>query len=156
MELKATVSLKGAIFDGTAPEIIRKALESAMYEATAFLERQVREKTPVRTGHLRSTIHGEVIPFGTAVKGIVGHQCKYGDLVEFGTGVYGPKGQAYTIVPKDKKALWWPGAKHPVGKVTQKGFPGRFMFTRTFTEDWAKLQAIFDNAGFNIVQELGK
>jgi hypothetical protein len=156
MELKAVVSLKGKIFDGTAPEVIRKALLSAMYEATAFGEKKVKEKTPYRTGHLRSTIHGEVVEMGTPVKGIVGHQCKYGDPVEVGTGIYGPRGQMITIVPKNKKALWWPGVGHPVRKVTQKGFRGRFMFKRTFIEDWEKLREIFDRAGFTIARELEK
>jgi hypothetical protein len=35
--------------------------------------------------------------------------------VMFGTGIYGPRGQR--IVPTTKKALFWPGAQHPVRSV---------------------------------------
>lgn len=34
----------------------------------------------------------------------------------------------YTIKPKTKKGLWWPGAKHPVMKVNHPGFPARPFF----------------------------
>ena len=44
MELKVSVTQKGKIFEGKAPEIINSALTSAMYEATAFLEKKVKRK----------------------------------------------------------------------------------------------------------------
>ena len=144
MELKATVSMKGAIFDGTAPKIIHEKLLSAMYEATQFLERKVKEKTPYRTGHLRSTIFGEVVKYGTPVTGLVGHTCKYGDPVEWGTGIYGPKRMAYTITTKTGK------------KVTRKGMMGSFMFAKTFNNDWAKVTEIFDRMGFDIAAKLSE
>lgn len=31
----------------------------------------------------------------------------------------------YVILPKNKKALAWPGGKHPVGKVNHPGLPAR-------------------------------
>src|SRR5579884_3847285 len=36
-------------------------------------------------------------------------------FVRFGTGLYGPRGER--IVPKTKKALYWPDAAHPVKSV---------------------------------------
>ena len=144
MELKATITAKGAMFDGKAPEIVRRGLLAAMYEATQFLERKVKEKTPYRTGHLRSTIFGEVVKYGTPVTGIAGHTCKYGDPVEWGTGIYGPKRMAYTITTKSGK------------KVTRKGMMGSFMFAKTFNNDWEKVKEIFDRMGFEIARELEK
>jgi len=35
--------------------------------------------------------------------------------VEQGTGLFGPRG--HVIVPTKKKALFWPGARHPVASV---------------------------------------
>lgn len=55
------------------------------------------------------------------------------DRVEVGTDrPYAPYHQfgadPYTIRPKNKKALAWPGAAHPVGKVNHPGFPPRPFF----------------------------
>jgi HK97 gp10 family phage protein len=41
--------------------------------------------------------------------------CRYALYNEIGTGLYGPYHQV--IRPKTKKALWWPGAEHPVAYV---------------------------------------
>ena len=157
MELKVLIIPKGKIFDKNGPEVINRELIGVMYEATSFLEREVKERTPHRTGHLARTIHAEVIEKGMPlIKGIVGHQAKYGDLVEKGTGIYGPRGQAFEIRPREKKALFWVGALHPVAKVVQKGFPGRFMFRRTLQESWPKIMKMFHDAGFKIAKGLSE
>ena len=88
------------------------------------------------------------------MKGVVGHTSKYLDLVERGTGIYGPYGVSFIIRPKDKKALFWPGAEHPVGQVIQKGFPGRFMFENTLDLDWPQVEKMADNMGFKIAREI--
>lgn len=157
MELKVIITQKGAIFDGRAPRIIQKALEAAMYEATAFLEQAVKSRTPVRLGNLRGSIHGEPIyKGGQVVKGIVAHGMLYGDLVERGTGIYGPFHKGFEIKPKNGKALFWKGAKHPVKSVFQEGFPGRHMFEKALEENWSTLEDIFDRMGFAITQNLKK
>jgi hypothetical protein len=144
LELKISVQTKGKIFKPEAAQIMHQALVNVMYEAVAFLEREVKERTPHRTGHLARTIHGEVIEKGMPlVKGVVGHQAKYGDFVERGTGVYGPSGRTFVIRLKEKK-------------VTQKGFPGRFMFKRALTEAWPRLRKMFDDAGFRIAKHLSE
>lgn len=93
MELKATVTAKGKILDGMAPEIAQKNLESAMYEAVALLERAVKQNIRKAgrvgvggaKGGLLSTIHGEVIEKGMPImKGIVATQSKYGLVIEKG------------------------------------------------------------------------
>jgi hypothetical protein len=45
----------------------------------------------------------------------VGTNLPYAKYVHEGTGLYGPNGAR--IVPKTKKALYWPGADHPVKSV---------------------------------------
>ena len=167
MELKVSVTQKGKIFEGKAPEIINSALTSAMYEATSFLEKEVKRRTPVGVfgaqGGLLSTIHGEVIGKGTpVVKGIVGHQSKYGDVIEKGRTA----GKKW---PPEGVLLRWIEVKLGVEdnvakqlefiirrKIGKKGFPGVHMFERALIENWPKLQEIFDHCGFNIARELNE
>lgn len=88
MELKCTITQKGAIFEGKAPEIIQKQLEKAMTEAVSFLEREVKLRTPTGVygaAGLLGSIHGEVVQKGTPiVKGVVASSSKYGEVVEKG------------------------------------------------------------------------
>lgn len=51
----------------------------------------------------------------------VGTDRKYAGWLQYGTS-------PYTILPKDKKALFWPGALHPVKKVNHPGLPPRPFF----------------------------
>jgi hypothetical protein len=44
----------------------------------------------------------------------VGSSLEYADFVEFGT-------DPHEILPKNAKALWWPGAAHPVRRVQHPG-----------------------------------
>lgn len=46
---------------------------------------------------------------------------EYALNVHEGTGIHGPKGQPIEILPKYKKALYWPGASHPVSRVLHPG-----------------------------------
>ena len=45
---------------------------------------------------------------------LVGSSLDYADHVEFGT-------DPHEIRPRTKRALWWPGADHPVAKVNHPG-----------------------------------
>jgi phage gpG-like protein len=51
----------------------------------------------------------------------VGSDRPYASAHQFGTG-------AYTIRPKSKRALFWPGARHPVKAVHHPGLPARPFF----------------------------
>lgn len=145
MDLRVKIVCKGNIFEGKVLEIIHAKFLAAMHEAVMFIESKVKDKTPVVWGMLKGSVHGEVEKgsslflgtTGASVIGIVGHGMPYGDLVERGTGIYGPF-----------KKAWTRG-----GKV-QKGFKGRFMFKRTFEEDWGGIVSIFDRYGFEISQAI--
>ena len=167
MELKATIDLKGAIFDGRAPEIIRKDLTAAMYEATAYLEKKVKEKTPQGVfgtqGGLQSTIHGEVVQYGTLVRGIVGHgKMQYGDVIEYGRrpGQKMPPAGSMLRWVEIRTGLSGESAKRVEflirRKIGKKGFKGAHMFEETFTENQGKLVQIFARAGFDIAFHLSE
>jgi hypothetical protein len=63
------------------------------------------------TGHLKSSIR--VHKSGPTSRRIHAH-APYAAFVELGT-------RAHVIRPNSKKALYWPGARHPVAKVIHPG-----------------------------------
>jgi len=164
MELKATVTAKGAIFEGKAPEIVRKDLLSAMHEATAFLEGKVKENAPTGVygtqGGLVATIHGEVVEHGDAVTGIVGHQSKYGDVIEMGRRPGQKMPPAGTLLRwvEIKTGLTGKPARQVEflirRKIGKKGFEGAHMFEKAWNENQDALKRIFDRAGFDIALHL--
>lgn len=165
MELKATITAKGAIFDGRAPEIVRRDLLAVMHKATMFLEGKVREHTPQGVygmqGGLRSTIHGEVMEYGKSVMGIVGHgKGTYGDVVELG------RRPGQKMPPKGALIRWVELRTGLIGKAAEsaeflirrkigkEGFEGAHMFERTWNESQGALKRMFDKAGFDIAFHL--
>ncbi len=88
---------------------IQMALTRAMPLIALELSNELKIAAPVDTARLRSSI--KVFVEGDKLKiFMVG----YGLFVEFGT-------LPHTIEPKDKKALSWKGAAHPVKKVQHPG-----------------------------------
>lgn len=67
-----------------------------------------------RTSHARQSLHGGVDDNGGQLVLYLSHGMEYGIWLEKGT-------DPHEIKPKDKKALFWPGAKHPVKKVMHPG-----------------------------------
>ncbi len=165
MELKATVTANGKIFDGQAPEIIRTALMGVMYEATQYLEREIKKETPVGVsgakGGLLSTVQGEVVNKGDpVVKGVVFSQSPYGLVVEKGRR----PGKTW---PPEGALLRWIELKMGVDavqakrlefairrKIGRKGFPGKRMFEKTWESKFPVIQRMFERAGFDIARKV--
>lgn len=83
------------------------ALRRIAHRAALRLEAIVKTKTvPVRSGELRQSIHTSKFSDGW----LVGTNKIYARAVHDGRPVL-------VIRPKNRKALYWPGAKHPVRKV---------------------------------------
>jgi HK97 gp10 family phage protein len=79
-----------------------------------------KRRCVVNTGRLRASITIEPYNGGLLVQ--VGTRVAYAAAVEFGTG-------PHVIRPKNKKALFWPGARHPVKLVRHPGTRARpFLF----------------------------
>lgn len=86
------------------------------------------EAAPYRTGDLRASLTVQEVDAETVV---MGTKLEYAIFVHQGTGLYGPFKRR--ITPIRKKALFWPGAAHPVKSV--KGQPPQpFLETA-----WAKV-----------------
>lgn len=120
-----TVGLDGLIkgFD-EAPAAIEAARVEAMSEALEMTRIAIQFRTPVRTGKLMSAWETRQDIPGT--KGVIFNRVDYAAPVEFGS-------RRHTIVPRFKKALFWPGARHPVKKVTIPARAGRHMGSRGAT-----------------------
>lgn len=79
-------------------------------------EARVRAPWKDRTGTARRAIHGGVdvkVPNEVFVL-YLAHGVQYGGILEEGS-------PEHEIRPRNKKALYWPGAKHPVKKVKHPG-----------------------------------
>lgn len=68
-----------------------------------------RRSVPVKTGYLRETIHTvQVSTFSWHVRVGTDHW----QHMEYGT-----RGRNPVILPRLKKALWWPGLQNPIARV---------------------------------------
>jgi len=107
-------------------EAMAAAVSDAVIASAARIEGRAKEMAPVDTGNLRNSIqHRQTGRFEAEVAA----HAEYAAAVEFGTGVFStdPKAnrQPIEIRPRQAKALYWPGAKHPVRRVRQLGQPPR-------------------------------
>ncbi|KAB2347349.1 HK97 gp10 family phage protein [Actinomadura rudentiformis] len=91
-----------------APERVRTVIEKTRHDVV----RDAQAACPVDTGNLKSTIDSDPDPDGLGFE--AGPTAEYGAHVEFGT-------VPHVITPRDKKALHWPGAAHPVARVDHPG-----------------------------------
>lgn len=91
---------------GASREATRRAANDMVNHAKSL--------APVDTGRLRSSV--VAIPQGGrwTFTVTIGTNVEYAADVEYGTA-------PHVIVPKDRKALWWPGAAHPVARVNHPG-----------------------------------
>jgi hypothetical protein len=119
-----------------APEIAAPILQRALSASGAILAKHtVKGVVPWRTGFLAQTFKAEL----TTGMLTWSPTASYAPFVEFGT-------KPHVIVPKDKKALWWPGAAHPVRSVNHPGTkPNQFM-ERIVSESQSEIDAQFGNA----------
>lgn len=71
-------------------------------EACLNVQREAKRRAPVDTGRLRSSINMRMVG---SMAGEVGTSLAYAPAVEFGSGLYGERRQAYIIRPKRGKFL---------------------------------------------------
>lgn len=99
------------------------ARRAGLIHIVADVEARGAKHAPVKKGNLANTHTSDVNADGTI--GTVSFTALYAAYVHGGTGLYGPRRQM--IRPKNTKALYWPGAAHPVRAV--RGMPAQpFLF----------------------------
>ena len=102
------------------PEIAEPWLQKAIVASAAEVQKNAtRGVLPWKTGYLTQSF-GLGILIGRLI-GRIWPTAEYAIFVHEGT-------KPHEIRPKNGKALYWPGAAHPVGKVNHPGTkPNRFM-----------------------------
>lgn len=95
-------------------------VKDAVNESALNVQKGAKRRVRVVTGRLRASITIE--PFNGGFGMSVGTNVKYAKPVEFGS-------RAHVVRAKRKKALFWPGASHPVKQVNIPAQPARpFLF----------------------------
>lgn len=107
------------MFSDRVQEHIRRneaALTGICQNVAAHMETKAKQIAPWqdRTAHARKSINGGVTKRGNTITLHISHGVRYGRYLEQGT-------EPHTILPKNKKALYWAGAEHPVKKVNHPG-----------------------------------
>lgn len=109
-----------------------ESLERILVAGALIPTNRAKAICPKRTGNLARSIHigghtpgsvegGDIGGNGHSATGAwiqVGTNVEYADAVENGSA-------AHVIVPRNAKALFWPGAAHPVPKVQHPGTPAK-------------------------------
>lgn len=98
------------------PAILTQELTKAVTRGQIIVQNDARRRVRVRTGRLKNAIvFKPAIRVGDAIIGQVGvYNVVYAKGLEEGTG-------PHVIYPKNKRALYWPGARHPVAYVNHPG-----------------------------------
>jgi HK97 gp10 family phage protein len=150
MELKVTVKIEGTLLKKLIEnpgEVSRKMLWSGMTNLVEEIEARAVKEIPVKTGNLIHSVTSTVSADGK--RGEIRATAKYAGYVHEGTGLFGPFGKK--IFPTIKKALFWPGAAHPVKSV--KGQKPNPFFTRALQK--TRPQQIFEAGVWGYLKQIG-
>jgi len=106
---------------------VQGARRAGFINVVTMIEAIATKKAPVKTSNLANSHTSDVN--AEATRGFVRFTAPYAKYVHGGTGLYGPhktkivSDTEIIIRPKNAKALFWPGASHPVMAVkTTKSF----------------------------------
>ncbi len=91
----------------------RLGIRAGMTRTVEVVEANFVKEEPIVTSNMVNSTVSEVSPDGKRGRVVVG--APYAEYVTRGTGIYGPEKRP--IKPKNKKALYWSGARHPVKSV---------------------------------------
>lgn len=95
-----------------AGPLVRERTETIVDKAGHDTVTDAQASCPVDTGNLRATISVDIDADGMGFE--AGPTASYGGMVEFGTA-------PHEIRARNARALWWPGAAHPVRRVQHPG-----------------------------------
>ena len=93
------------------PDEIKNDVRKVVKNSAFNIERNAKSSASVKTGHLKRSISTKM---GDMEATIHTSNLKYAPMVEFGT-------RPHIIKAKNKKALYWKGASHPVKQVSHPG-----------------------------------
>lgn len=94
--------------------LVNAAMRDAIAESVRFFDMQYKRTINRKTSRTASTIGSTVLGGGSRVSGRIGSSDKVARFLEEGT-------PPHIIRARSKKALFWPGARHPVRSVRHPG-----------------------------------
>lgn len=127
-----------------------KAIRAAMGRATALLEKEVAQRTPVDTGRLRSSIGSEVTGLGSNLVGSVGSNVVYAPYVEHGTRAHWPPIAAMATWARRHGMTAYLAAR----SIALRGTKGVHMFRDAAEANREKVQRFFEDAIAELVRRL--
>ena len=107
------------------PDEIKNDVRKVVKNSAFNIERNAKSSASVKTGHLRRSISTKM---GDMEATIHTSNLKYAPMVEYGT-------KAHIIRAKNKKALYWKGAKHPVKQVNHPGSKAKPYLIPAFNQE---------------------
>lgn len=126
------------------PKTVYDGLTRAINKSAMIIVRNVKLVSPVKTGNLRRGVRAT---FGNLSAKIGVYNAPYAIYVHEG---YGP----HTIYPVRKKALFWPGAMHPVKSVRHPGYKGNPFMKIGLDNSRVEVNKTFDVEIQNILNKL--
>lgn len=127
------------------PKNARMRYLVAIKLAAQATKSEMKSEVPKKTRNLARSIQATTSGF-SAVIGPNLNDAPYAVFVHEGT-------KTHIIRPSSKKALFWPGAKHPVKKVNHPGIkPNKFVI-RTAIKATPKVNKIFELTTKKILKE---
>lgn len=133
--LKITPSVKRLL--DQPEETMRQSIWSGLTNLVEEIEARAVKEAPVKSSHLVNSITSSVAH--DAKKAEVSVTASYAEYVHGGTGLFGPLKRR--IFPRTKKALFWPGAAHPVRSI--KGMKPNPFLTRALNK--IRPQKVFED-----------
>lgn len=140
-----------------APEVFERVMRGFLQRAVALVEREVKTRTPVNTGALRSSIGHEIRGAGAQMQGIVGTAKEYAPFVELDTKPHWPPYRAieYWVQRKMKlsgEALYW-AVLQVQRKIARFGTRGKHMFKEGFEAAQERVRQMWADAWGDAVRK---
>jgi len=117
------------------PAIARERAERGIRRGGPLIEATAKRKAPHRTQNLVNSGTTLINGSGYDTEAEIIFRAPYSIFVHDGTGLFGPKQRMFEITPKNQKALFWPGADHPVKRVLHPGQKGQPFLQEAFDEE---------------------
>ena len=105
--------------------LVRQTVKNSAFNIQKNAKANLTKNKSVDTGHLRRGISTDIKGLGATIHT---SNIKYAPGVEYGT-------KAHIIRAKNKKALYWKGAKHPVKQVNHPGSKAKPFLIPAFNQE---------------------
>lgn len=126
---------------------IPRHARTAITRLGQLILRSLQREAPVKSGRLRDSLHMDVVNGGMGA--ILSEGVAYGKFVREGTG-------PHAIYPRSKRALYWPGASHPVRMVNHPGTKANAYHERAVRDSRSDIEETARELGTDIAIDITK